>query len=108
MSALMSRPPYELILIALTLGVACSPKYADSAKDDVGGAEGGDGGDGGGDGGADGGISGPDDNFPVEAIIRGTITVELFGTDEEGERYPIDWASSGCSTTPRWAPPSTR
>ena len=104
MPAPISRPlsprSLGLPLIVLALGAACSPKYAEAPKEEVGGAEGGDGGDGGGGDGSDGGATGPEDNFPVEAVIRGNITVELFGTDEDGERYPIDWASSGYDDWP--------
>jgi|GEM_PF-1695473 len=42
----------------------------------------------------------PDEDWEVEATITGSVTVELFGEDESGERYTIPWDSSGYDAWP--------
>jgi len=48
----------------------------------------------------DGPVLPPDEDWEVEGVIKGTVTVELFGEDESGERYTIPWGSSGYEEWP--------
>ena len=53
------------------------------------------------DSGEDGGIGGPDDeDFEVVSTITGNVTIELFGEDEDGQRYSIPWEESGFDSWP--------
>jgi hypothetical protein len=85
-------------LLALVVGGCSSPDYAKSDAAEDGGEDGITGEDGE-DGGSDG-IEPPDEDFPVEGQATGTVTVELFGEDEDGERYPIDWGDPGFESWP--------
>ncbi len=42
----------------------------------------------------------PDEDWEVEGKVTGTVTVELFGEDENGERYNIEWGSAGYDSWP--------
>lgn len=42
----------------------------------------------------------PEEDWEVEGMVSGNITVELFGEDEDGERYTIEWGSEGYETWP--------
>jgi hypothetical protein len=68
-----------------------------------------DGEDGPGDDGADGSateedgddtVGPPEEDWAVEATITGDVIVELFGEDERGERYSIEWGSEGYDSWP--------
>lgn len=82
------------LLGALSLG--CGDKDVDSDTGGLGGeAGGGEDGDGGMDGtddGTDGGDTG--EPVPVQASISGTVTVNLYGTDSDGERVEQSWEDS--------------
>jgi hypothetical protein len=77
--------------------MACSS----GGKDDVDGAQNADGSDGAEETeDVDGPVLPPDEDWEVEGSITGTVTVELFGEDESGERYTIPWGSSGYEEWP--------
>ena len=83
----------------MVIGVlaACTSRGKDEAGQD--GLDGG--GSSGDDGtGEDDVIGPPEEDWAVEATISGTVTVELFGEDEYGERYSIEWGSAGYETWP--------
>ena len=42
----------------------------------------------------------PDEDFAVDGMVTGKISIELFGEDEDGERYTIPWGSSGYEEWP--------
>ncbi len=87
-----------LVAASVVAGACSSSEYAktDDSDDDAEGD-----GDGlGTDGGEDDGIYPPDEDFPVEGQITGGITVELFGENADGERYPIKWDESGFDEWP--------
>ncbi len=86
------------ILCLLALGCS-SPEYA-KTDDAGGGADGADGGAEGTDDGTDDGVYPPDEDFPVEGQVTGSVTVELFGEDADGERYPIAWGEDGFDSWP--------
>ena len=90
----MSRSP--LFWLAFGALVACTDMGKKEADSDA--LEAGEDGTGSGD--EDNVIGPPEEDWAVEATITGNITVELFGEDENGERYSIEWGSSGYETWP--------
>lgn len=91
--------PTRAALLGVALAAGCSGGLFKSDED-------GGGSDGEGDGTAttDSGTEGvptpPDEDWAVDSTISGEITVELFGEDENGDRYTIPWSESGFESWP--------
>lgn len=102
LTARSSRPrtrglqPARWLVLMLALGCTEGGKGEDQdgLKGGEGGADGTDADD------ADDIVGPPEVDWEVEGKVTGSITVELFGEDENGERYSIPWEESGYDEWP--------